>query len=673
MNNTIVCEVCGRRVNLGEQKSHARLHEQEAAHSHGHEHSHGHSHEHGHDHGHTHGGDEAKRFFGISQTVWELGLAIVLFVAGALVNYAGLGPEPLSAVLYGLAAAAAGWRVFAEGMRALFRLRLDETTLMSIAVIAAFCLGEFSEAALVAILFQLGEALEDRAVDRSRDSIRKLADIRPDTARVLIDDREEMRPAGQVQIDDVIAVHPFERIPLDGIILTGESALDSSALTGESLPQEAAPGSQVLSGMMNQHGLLTIRVTNDFQSSAASRILSLVEDASSRKGDAEKLITRFARIYTPVVILLAVLLMIVPPLVSLGSFQTWLYRALIFLVASCPCALVISVPLGFFAAIGAQSKNGVLVKGGKYIEILSKANAAVFDKTGTLTSGDLNVGSVLPADGVKREDLLRLAAAAEQYSAHPAAAAIRREAGDSPLPLAEDPKELSGLGVEAVVEGKRILCGRRSLLESRGIPMDQAPEASLYAAADGRLLGGIVLSDTPRPDAASGVARLKELGVARVVMLTGDNPKAAKRMAEQCGVDEYRAGLLPEGKVSALEQIRQETGRTVFVGDGINDAPVLAAADCGVAMGLGTDAAIEASDVVLTAGKPSRLAAAVSLSRRAMRVIRFNIVFALLVKAIVLVLAAFGQTPMWLAVFADVGVALLAVLNSMRVLRFREP
>ncbi len=657
---------------------------------------------------------------GFSSEIWIAVASVALFTVSFVLEHVLQAPEVWSAIGFGLSALLAGWRVFISGFQSLLRRKLDENTLMTIAVVAAFCLGEFSEAAMVAILFNLGEILEEKAVSRSRRSIEHLAQIRPDTARLLLPEQEasqgeactdacctghghdgnaahehEMHEhhahgedcacalphpapgqagervvdAREVPVGSVIAVHPFERIPLDGAVLTGHSLLDSSALTGESMPVEAGPGTAVLSGMMNGESLLTVRVTSDFSGSAASRIIDMVEESAARKGKAEKLITRFAAIYTPIVIVLAVLLMVVPPLIGWGDFSTWFYRAMIFLVASCPCALVISVPLGFYAGIGAQSKNGVLVKGGKYIEVLEKPDAVVFDKTGTLTSGKLSVSQVETLGTWDREGLLRLAASAEQYSSHPAAKALLA-ANSLPLFAAEQPQEVAGQGVSAVVNGKQVSCGRKQLMDRIGVDVGTRT-ASIFVTVDGVLAGCIDLADTLKPDAAEGVRRLKKLRIGRVVMLTGDNEKAAADAAAKAGVDEYHAGLLPEDKVRLMESIRAESGKTIFVGDGINDAPVLAASDCGVAMGLGTDAAIEASDVVLTADKPSKLADAVSLARRSMRVVRFNIVFALAVKAAVLVLAATGRAPMWLAVFADVGVSILSVANATRVLRFR--
>lgn len=656
---------------------------------------------------------------GFSADVWIAAASVALFAVSFVLEHILQAPELWPAIGFGLSVLLAGWKVFISGFKSLLRLRLDENTLMTIAVIAAFCLGEFSEAAMVAILFNLGEILEEKAVSRSRRSISHLAQIRPDTARLVVSKQqaghteacadaccagcdhaahehqhethghdahgedcgcalssaapdpsgERAVDAREVAIGSVIAVHPFERIPLDGTVLSGSSLLDSSALTGESMPVEAGPGTTVLSGMMNGESLLTVQVTSDFSGSAASRIIDMVEESAARKGKAEKLITRFAAVYTPIVIALAVLLMAIPPLLGWGAFSTWFYRAMIFLVASCPCALVISVPLGFYAGIGAQSKNGVLVKGGKYIEVLEKPDAVVFDKTGTLTSGKLSVSQVETLGVWTREELLQLAASAEQYSSHPAAKALL-SANNLPLFEAEQPKEVAGQGVNAIVDGKQVVCGRKQLMDRIGVDVGTR-SASIFVAVDGVLAGCVDLADTLKPDAAEGVRRLKKLHVGRVVMLTGDNEKAAADAAAKAGVDEYHAGLLPEDKVRLMESIRAASGRTIFVGDGINDAPVLAASDCGVAMGLGTDAAIEASDVVLTADKPSKLAAAVSLARRSMRVVRFNIVFALVVKAAVLGLAAAGFAPMWLAVFADVGVSILSVANATRVLRFQ--
>ena len=601
----------------------------------------------------------------------EIISSLLFFAAGFLSEHIFQAPPLIQGILFGLSVVLSGWRVFRSGWRSLLKLRMDETTLMAVAVIAAFCLGQYLEAAMVAILYQLGEMIEDKAIDNSRESIGKLAEIRADTARRIRDGNEAIVPAQEVQVGDTIAVYPFERVPLDGTVLSGTSTLNASALTGESVPIDASAGSEVLSGMMNEQGPLTVEVTHDLQNSAASRIIAMVESAAARKGRAEKLITRFAEIYTPLVMVLAVLLMILPPLFGLGEFRVWLYRALVFLVASCPCALVISVPLGFYAGIGAESKNGVLIKGGRFLEALALADAVVFDKTGTLTSGELKLSKVNILGSLDETELLRIAASAEQYSSHPAAKAVIKAAAGAELLPAEQAEEIPGNGVIAMMDGKKVICGRRNLLEENGLKMESFSPASIFIAVDGVVEGSIELSDTVKPDSAEGIGLLKKIGLKRIVMLTGDNESSATAAAGDCGITEYHAGLLPENKVSIMESIRRETGKTIFVGDGINDAPVLAASDCGVAMGLGTDAAIEASDVVLTLDKPSKLAPAIRIARRSMGIIRFNIAFALTCKALVLVLAALGYSSMWMAVFADMGVCIISVINATRILKFR--
>lgn len=598
-----------------------------------------------------------------------LGLAAAAFAAGLICSYAGV-PTLVYALIFAAATLLGGYETLLKGINSLVHLQVDENLLMTIAVVAAFALGDFPEAAGVALLFCVGEMFEDRAVDRSRKDIEALAQIQPtEAAKYLPDGSTKVVPAEEVQVDDVIAVRPFERVPLDGVVLEGHSNMDTAALTGESVPLEAGEGTQLLSGMVNGETMLKVKVTSRFENSAASRIIAMVQDAASRKGSSEKFITRFARVYTPIVVVLAILLAVLPPLFGMGAFTEWLQRALVFLVASCPCALVISVPLGFFSGIGAASKRGVLVKGGKYVELLSKTDAAVFDKTGTITSGQLQVTEATSFDNAyASDDLVKMAAAAERYSTHPVAQAICRAAGETGL-TGEAYNERPGYGVEAKVEGKQVAVGARRMLTQLGIDDASLPDASVYVAVDGQVKGAIQVRDTLREDAASLTRDLKGQGVKRLVMLTGDAEPVAKEIAAQAGITEFHAGLLPQDKVRLMEEIRSQSGTTVFVGDGINDAPVLAAADVGVAMGLGSDAAIEAADVVLVENKPSRLAGAIQLFKKVMRVVRFNIVFALAIKAAVLVLAAFGKAPMWAAVLADTGVALLAVLNSARLLK----
>lgn len=648
-------------------------------HDHGHDHDHsacGHDHGNGHDHGacgcghdhdHEHGcacghdhshGPEAPK--------WVFPAAVALFALGLVFEHVLHLPVWASAVSHGLAAVLSGYGVFIDGVKNLVKLNFTENVLMSIAVIVAFCLGEFGEAAAVAILFNLGERAEEIAESRSRRSITALTEMRPDTARVLRGGAEQIVSPATVAVDEMVAVNPYERIPLDGVIAEGSSYIDNAALTGESVPVEVAPGDSVLSGGVNGSARLVLRVTRAFEDSTASRILRMIEESSARKSNAEKLITRFARVYTPIVLVLAILVAVLPPLLGLGAFTVWLYRALTMLVASCPCALVISVPLGFFAGIGAESKIGMLIKGGKYLEALAKTDAVVLDKTGTITTGTLSVSSVWTAEGVSEQALLKLAASAEALSTHPVAKAIRAAAGDAPE--AEEIREIAGRGIEAVVGGKRILAGRSTFLQENGVDVSQLPACTVAIAADGRAVGGIVLADTVKPDSAAAIADMKKTGVREVVMLTGDNETAAQAVAAQVGVTDYRAGLLPQDKAKAVEAMQ---GRRVFVGDGVNDAPVLAAADCGIAVGLGSQAAIETADAVLSSGSLALLPRAIRLARRSMNVIRFNIVFALATKAAVILCIPFGFVPMWVGVFADVGVTALTVLNTMRILRFK--
>ena len=635
-------------------------------HGHGHDHSAcgcGHDHDHDHEHGcacghdHSHGPEAPK---------WVFPAAVALFALGLVFEHELHLPVWASAVSHGLAAVLSGYGVFIDGVKNLVKLNFTENVLMSIAVIVAFCLGEFGEAAAVAILFNLGERAEEIAESRSRRSITALTEMRPDTARVLRGGTEQIVSPATVAVDEMVAVNPYERIPLDGVIAEGSSYIDNAALTGESVPVEVAPGDSVLSGGVNGSARLVLRVTRAFEDSTASRILRMIEESSARKSNAEKLITRFARVYTPIVLVLAILVAVLPPLLGLGAFTVWLYRALTMLVASCPCALVISVPLGFFAGIGAESKIGMLIKGGKYLEALAKTDAVVLDKTGTITTGTLSVSSVWTAEGVSEQALLKLAASAEALSTHPVAKAIRAAAGDAPE--AEEIREIAGRGIEAVVGGKRILAGRSTFLQENGVDVSQLPACTVAIAADGRAVGGIVLADTVKPDSAAAIADMKKTGVREVVMLTGDNETAAQAVAAQLGVTDYRAGLLPQDKAKAVEAMQ---GRRVFVGDGVNDAPVLAAADCGIAVGLGSQAAIETADAVLSSGSLALLPRAIRLARRSMNVIRFNIVFALATKAAVILCIPFGFVPMWVGVFADVGVTALTVLNTMRILRFK--
>ena len=618
--------------------------------------THGHEHKHDHQHDHTQGEDGK---------VSRVGLLI-----GAALFLIGLIPTLPGAMSYALCLVAAVIAAYPVLRGALAELRgrsMGENLLLIIALAAAFAIGEAAEGAMVALLFTLGELLEDVAVGRSRRHIEQLAKIRPDRAvRILADGRTETIDADLIEIGDRLMIPANERIAVDCTVLEGESEIDASALTGESRPVYAGPGSALLSGAMNGSGALTVRADNRAESSAAARILDMVSESSARKGSSERFITRFARVYTPVVTLLAVVLAVLPPLLGLGAWTDWIYRALVFLVASCPCALVISVPLGFYSGIGAASRKGVLIKGGRYIEALAHAKAAAFDKTGTLTTGRLIIRRVDCAPGFTREEALRLAALAERHSSHPAALAILEAAGGVGSADVFSLTERPGLGVTAVAEGRTLLCGGKRLMDAEGVAVPWE-DAAVYLAVDGKAVAAFQMESELHPDAARAVERLHDLGIARIAMLTGDRRTEADRIAARLGIEEVHADLLPEDKLNALRSIKEQAGATLFVGDGINDAPVLAEADAGVAMGLGSSAAIEAGDVVLTSGSLKRLPDAVRLSRRVLGAVRFNIAFALAVKAAVLVLAAFGFAPMWAAVFADVGVSLLSVLNSARL------
>lgn len=569
----------------------------------------------------------------------------------------------------------AGWDVLYKAIRHLFGGRLfDENFLMAVATVGALGLGEFPEAVFVMVFYQVGELFQNYAVGKSRDSIAGLMELAPETAWVERDGVLcEMVPE-EIEVGDLLAVKPGEKIPADGIVESGTSSLNTAALTGEAMPRDVQPGDEVISGCINLKGLLKIRATKEFSDSTVSKILELVENAASSKAKTEQFITRFARYYTPAVVFLAVVLAVLPPVAGMGAWTDWLRRALTFLMVSCPCALVISVPMSFFGGIGRASKQGILVKGSNYMEVLSKAKTVIFDKTGTLTQGSFSVTEVFP-QGIDKEELIRLAAMAESVSDHPIAQSLRQAYGkEIPQGAVGEAKEIPGCGIQAEIEGKRILAGNRRLMEQNGVTYsacDQGSGTQVLVAADGIFLGMILISDRVKEDGARAVSALKELGVSRLVMLTGDHQSAALETAKQVGISEVHGELLPQDKVALTQSILEEQteGSVLFVGDGMNDAPVLAMADAGIAMGaLGSDAAIEAADIVLMDDKPSRLAQGVRIAKKTMRVVRQNIVFALAVKLTVLVLSAFGLANMWEAVIADVGVSVLAVCNAMRTL-----
>ena len=546
----------------------------------------------------------------------------------------------------------------------------DENFLMTIASIAAFAIGQYPEAVEVILFYQVGELFEKIAVGRSRQAVSDLLDLCPDEATVLRDGKPETVLVDEVEVGEHILVRPGEKIPLDGVILEGSTAVNTAALTGESLPQDKAEGDPVVSGTVNLTGVITVQTQSAYGESTAAKILELVENAADQKARVESFITRFAHWYTPCVVIGAALLAVIPPLFFSQPWGTWVERALVFLVVSCPCALVVSVPLTFFGGIGGASRCGILVKGAGYMETLAKAKTVVFDKTGTLTKGSFTVTHIVPAAGTE-DDLLATAAAAESFSHHPIAQSVVAAYGKPIEKEIEDAKDHTGRGIEAVIDGRHIYAGNERLMKEIGVSCAAVAEVGtvIHMAADNDYLGYLVIADTPKPDSAEAIRTLKAEGVEKTVMLTGDKTAVAQAVAGELGLDEYRAELLPADKVTAVEELLQTGSPLVFVGDGINDAPVLARADVGVAMGaLGSDAAIEAADIVLMDDAPSKLALAVRLSRRTMKIVWQNVIFALAVKALVLVLGATGDANMWIAVFADVGVLVLAILNAMRAL-----
>ena len=550
---------------------------------------------------------------------------------------------------------------------------------MTIATIGALILGEHSEGVAVMLFYQVGEWFQSYAVSKSRKSIASLMDIRPDYANIERDGKLVQVDPDEVQIGETIVVKPGERIPLDGTILKGFSTLDTSALTGESMPREVEPGMEVISGCINQTGILNIQTTKEFGESTVAKILDLVENASDKKGRIENFITRFARYYTPVVVFAALALAILPPLITQQPFSTWIYRALTFLVISCPCALVISIPLSFFGGIGGASKIGVLVKGSNYLEALANTEVVVFDKTGTLTKGSFAVSEIHPV-GMEEAQLLELAAYAEDYSNHPISLSIKNAYGQKiDNSRVSDVQEIAGHGVQAVIDGKTILAGNTKLMEKEHIKYtpSSAVGTVVYLACDGKYAGCIVIEDEIKADAPAAIKLLKSAGIRKTVMLTGDADAVGKKVAGQLHLDQVYTELLPADKVDRVESLlkqKSEKGMLAFVGDGINDAPVLARADVGIAMGgLGSDAAIEAADVVLMTDEPSKIAAVMKIARKTIRIANQNIVFALGVKFLVLILGALGYANMWAAVFADVGVSIIAILNAIRAMRVKLP
>ena len=598
--------------------------------------------------------------------------AAVLFAAALPLPLTGLARLAVFLLPY----AVVGWDVLWRAVRNIAHGQVfDENFLMALATIGALATGEYPEAVFVMLFYQVGELFQSYAVDQSRKSITALMDIRPDYANIEVDGQLQQVDPEDVAVGDTIVIKPGERIPLDGVVLEGSTTVDTAALTGESLPREAGPGDDVISGCVNLSGLLRVQVTRPFEESTVSKILDLVENASGRKAKAEHFITKFARYYTPIVVLAAVVLAFLPPLFTSIQWVESIHRALNFLVVSCPCALVISVPLSFFGGIGGASRDGILVKGGNYLEVLARTEIVVFDKTGTLTQGVFNVTAIHP-DDCSEGQLLELAALAESWSDHPISRSLKEAYGkELDSARVSEAEELSGRGVRAVVDGHTVCAGNDKLMEDIGVSWHPCHRVgtTVHVAADGVYLGHIVISDQVKPDAKEAIAALKAQGVRKTVMLTGDAREVGEDVAGRLGLDEVHTQLLPADKVEQVETLLKQVsskGALAFVGDGINDAPVLSRADVGIAMGgLGSDAAIEAADIVLMDDKPSKIAHAIAIARRTLAIVRQNIVFALAVKLLVLVLSAAGWASMWAAVFADVGVSVIAILNAMRCLR----
>ena len=604
-------------------------------------------------------------------------IALVLFLFAMLVKFQN---EWINNSIFIVSYIIVGFEILRKAVRNIFRGKVfDENFLMSIATLGAFAIGEFPEAVAVMLFYQVGELFQDYAVDKSRKSIASLMDIRPDYANVIKDGKEEKVSPDTVQIGDTIVIKPGEKVPLDGVVIDGKTSLDTKALTGESVPRGVEKGEQVLSGCINLNSVIKVEVTKEYGESTVSKILDLVENASSKKAKLENFITKFAQYYTPIVVIIAVILAIVPPLIIEGAnFQEWLYRALSFLVVSCPCALVISIPLSFFGGIGGASKMGVLVKGSNYLEALSSAEIMVFDKTGTLTEGVFEVQNVEPI-GISKEELLKVAAYAEYYSNHPISKSIKK-AYNKEIDEKEiiDSQEISGKGIEAKIGNQAVLAGNEKLMNEKCIEYTKCTHLGsvVYVAIDGKYVGHIVIADKIKEDAKITIDELKKNNIKQTVMLTGDRKNIGEAVAKEIGIDKVYAELLPDGKVEKVEELlkaKSEKGKLAFVGDGINDAPVLAMADIGIAMGgLGADSAIEAADIVIMTDQPSKIISAMKISKKTMGIVKENIIFAIAVKILVLVLTAVGLSSMWQAVFADVGVSVIAILNALRALRVKN-
>lgn len=606
----------------------------------------------------------------------KLGIGTALLILAQFLNV----PPFYQLLIFIAAYLIAGADVVIKAIRNIFRGQVfDENFLMGVATIGAFIIGEYPEAVAVMLFYQLGELFQSIAVNRSRNSISKLMDIRPDFANLKKGDKIKQVSPEKIQIGDLIIVKPGERVPLDGIVKSGFSSVDTSALTGESLPREIVEGDEVLSGFINVQGLLEIEVTKEFNESTVSKILELVQNATNKKAPTENFITKFAKVYTPIVVITAAIIAIIPPMIIPGeTLYDWVYRALIFLVISCPCALVVSIPLGFFGGIGAASKSGVLVKGSNYLEALNDLKYIVFDKTGTLTKGQFQVSSIIPTNGHSKEELLELAAYGEFYSNHPIALSIRQKYGKEIVEAKlSNYTEIAGHGISVTINGEVLLVGNSRLMESQSILYEPTKEVgtTVYLAKNKQFIGSIVIADQLKDDAKKAILELKKVGIKKTIMLTGDSNLVAKSIGKELGIDNIYSELLPHQKVEKLElieKIKSSKEKIAFVGDGMNDAPVLARADIGIAMGgIGSDAAIEAADVVLMSDEPSKIVDAIKIAKRTRQIVWQNIFFALAVKGFFLLLGVIGIATMWEAVISDVGVTVLAVLNSMRVLRLK--
>lgn len=605
-------------------------------------------------------------------------ISAILFVLALVIPFSN---ELINNGLFIISYLVVGFEILKKAVRNIFRGKVfDENFLMAVATIGAFAIGEFPEAVAVMLFYQVGELFQSYAVDKSRKSIASLMDIRPDYANIEKDGKVEKVDPDEVKIGDIIIVKTGEKIPLDGVVVDGTSSLDTMALTGESVPRVVKTEDEVLSGCINKDGLLKIRVTKEFGESTVSKILDLVENASSKKSKSENFITKFAKYYTPTVVIIAVLLAFIPPIIlkDFSTFSVWLYRALSFLVVSCPCALVISIPLSFFGGIGGASKMGILIKGSNYLEALANTETVVFDKTGTLTEGIFEVQDIY-AEGIEKDELLRIVAHAENYSNHPIAKSVKKAYNkEIDEKIIKNPQELSGKGIWAKIDEKDILVGNEKLMLEEKIDFKKCDEVGtiLYVAIDKKYVGYVLIADKIKQDSSKTIRELKAMNIKETVMLTGDKKEVGEYVAKKLNMDKVYTELLPDGKVEKVEELlkqKSEKGKLVFVGDGINDAPVLTISDIGVAMGgLGSDAAIEAADIVIMTDETSKISKAINLSKKTMRIVRENIIFAIFVKIAVLVLTAFGASTMWEAVFADVGVSVIAIINALRMLNIKK-